>query len=196
MSLFSSVSSRQQPLTSILKSKSELVFNHPILYLTWHWVRDQDLGHSGGLLIPCRDSYSEFTEYISHDKDIFISIPGRLQQREIDGQDLVGLGGKQVAHETVLPVSRVLSDLATLTLRHPLLYVRRHIWPIAALSDQLSCPFDALVAVLLVKLVQGLLPEYCRQDELEALFSPFWAEDLTEKNAIFLHKAVPLVQKD
>ena len=97
---------------------------------------NQDLSHSGGPLIPYRYRYGKFTKYICHYQDIFEPVPGSFQLREIDGQDLIGSGGKQVAYKAMWHVPRLLSDLATLTLWDPVLYVWRHSWPITLLSDQ------------------------------------------------------------
>ena len=50
----------------------------------------------------------------------------------------------------------------------------------------ISSSLDAVVAVLLVNLVQRLLLEDCRQYKLERLLSPIGTEDQAENNPVFL----------
>ena len=103
--------------------------------------------------------------------------PRGLQQSKINGHDLVGPRRKQVAHKAMTPVSSILGNLTALAAQDPLFNVCRYTWPIAVLPDQLSGPLYALVAMLLMKLVQDLLSKSCRHKELEDLFPPIGAED-------------------
>ncbi|KAI9548950.1 hypothetical protein NQZ68_003484 [Dissostichus eleginoides] len=51
---------------------------------------DQNVGHRGGPLVPSGNSYCEFAEHVSHDKDVLKPVPGGFQQGEIYCQDFIG----------------------------------------------------------------------------------------------------------
>jgi len=109
------------------------------------------------MLVPSWESHSVFTKYVRHYEDIFHASAGRLQDCKVHGNDLIWMGCQKVPHKAVHDWPRVLCDLTPLIFPDPLLYVRAHPWPVAALLYQFRRSVNPLVAVFLVELPQRLL---------------------------------------
>ena len=108
-------------------------------------------GYSTSLLVRSGVGLGELGKNVGDDQYIFSSVTCFIEHREVDGNYLPWLRGRQVSHEGSyfrLGGFRYHTTVAVLTV---LFDISSHVWPKAPFLDQVCCPLDALMAMVVVK---------------------------------------------